>query len=52
MAQYRVVWTDSKRHNKRFKGDWVGKAMMLNWKRDSAPKLGPNIDYEIQKKGA
>ena len=49
--RYRVVWQDSKKHNKIRKGDWVPKWMMDAWQEQSAPKLGPNITYEIQQRG-
>ena len=49
--QFRVVWQDSKRHNKICKGDWVDKATMTAWQEQSAPKLGSNITFEIQQRG-
>lgn len=49
-TKYRVVWQNSKKPGKKFKGDWLTKEQLNNWKRDSMPGLKANITFEIQKK--
>lgn len=52
MSKYRIVWQDTKKHNKVFKGDWISKELLDQFKRDSLPRLGKNItNIEFQKKG-
>lgn len=48
--QYRVVWQNSKKPGKVFKGNWLTKEQLENWKRDSSKTLKSNITFEIQKR--